>query len=123
MNDQSETTYTDINGYTSETFASHNKSALAAARRAEVLALRQQALRTSRTVESAAFRTLARERGGVNARNREAIEAEAKAAGRHAAEALYLSKGYTHCSDPFGFECKRLASPGYGSCPFCTMKD
>lgn len=109
----------------SETFrdASSTKERERIAKRLEVLALRQQAGRVFNATKSEAIRVLARERGGINDRTREAIFAEATQAGRAAAEAVYLANGYTRCSDPQGFDCQRLASPGYGSCPFCTLKD
>lgn len=118
-----DTTYTDINGYTSETFSSPSKQAQRIAHRQAVLALRRLAQAEFDRVSSETFRMLARERGGVTPRTREGIVNESRLAGRAAAETIFLVRGYTRCTDPFGGGCTRLASPGYGSCPFCTLKD
>lgn len=70
----------------------------------------------ARDAYSAAFRLLAHERGGVNAKTREGIVLEATAAAHEARRQVYFAAGYGLCATD---GCGNLTTPGYHACPTC----
>lgn len=67
------------------------------------------------TARTSTIRMLARERGGITPRTRDAIFAEADAAAKFAAQQVYLDAGYGYCDHPD--TCPNLTSPGFTTCP------